>query len=184
MFIVAMLDKNGKLCNDFHRLFVWSPEHCYSRALWALADVVMIVGLGIDLVELGRIRRSLERFGVHFIQKLLHSSEQAFLPLPDTARMEERLTSPEMVSFIAGRFAAKEAGAKALGTGFSGGIGLHDVRIHALASGQPMVSFYGRAKEVAAALGIGSTHLSLSHARETAGAVVVLEAGVPPDIPV
>ena len=137
----------------------------------------MIVGLGIDLVELSRIRRSLERFGGHFLRKLLHPSELAGLFPPDKPETAEDLISPRAVAFAAGRFAAKEAGAKALGTGFSGGIGLHDIRVHSLVSGQPAISFHGQALSVAESLGVGAAHLSLTHARETAGAVVVLEAG-------
>ena len=135
----------------------------------------MIVGLGIDLVELSRIRHSLERFGDQFLHRLLHSSELADLPPPSAALKEDKPASSRLISFTAARFAAKEAGAKALGTGFSGGIGLHDIRIHSLPSGQPTISFHGQARIVADSLGARNAHLSLSHAKETAGAVVILE---------
>lgn len=128
----------------------------------------MIVGIGIDLVEIERIRRSLERFGDTFIKKMLHPSE-----LKD---FSFDVLSPAATPHIAGRFAAKEAAVKALGTGFSGGIGLHDVRISALSSGKPVLAFYGKAQERAAELGTESIHLSISHSRDTAGAVVVLES--------
>ena len=142
----------------------------------------MIVGLGIDLVELSRIRRSLERFGEHFLNRILHPSELAFRPdgpKPGVFNEAEPGAS-RLAAFAAARFAAKEAGVKALGTGFSGGIGLHDVRIVSLPSGRPVISFHGQALAAANALGVISAHLSLTHARETAGAVVVLEAAPTP----
>ena len=138
----------------------------------------MIVGLGIDLVELSRIRRSLERFGDHFLRKILHPSEMAGLPMPIAPDQDHPAIPEPTVAFAAARFAAKEAGAKALGTGFTNGIGLHDIRITSLPSGKPVISFHGPAREAARALGAASAHLSLTHARETAGAVVVLEGGV------
>jgi holo-[acyl-carrier protein] synthase len=140
----------------------------------------MIVGLGIDLVELSRIRRSLERFGAHFLRKLLHPSELAGLPPTDELNIRMELPLARMTPFIAARFAAKEAGAKALGTGFSHGIGLHDIRILSLASGRPIINFHGQALAVADTLGVAIAHVSLSHARETAGAVVVLETSEAP----
>lgn len=142
----------------------------------------MIIGLGIDLVELSRIRRSLERFGEQFLRRILHPSELAFLPGgARTGDFREEPASSRAVAFAAARFAAKEAGVKALGTGFSDGIGLHDVRILSLPSGRPVISFHGRALTAAEALGVTSAHLSLTHARETAGAVVVLEAEAAPE---
>jgi holo-[acyl-carrier protein] synthase len=154
----------------------------------------MIVGLGIDLVELSRIRRSLERFGGHFLRRLLHPSEleaacERLRPGRGSAPEDQRVFSPSrsgqlslpipaerLTPFAAARFAAKEAGAKALGTGFAGGIGLHDIRILSLTSGKPIISFHGQALATAVALGVTTAHLSLTHARESAGAVVVLEA--------
>ena len=128
----------------------------------------MIVGLGIDLVELARIKRVLERFGEAFAEKIFHESERALLPA----------AQGKLVSYVAARFAAKEAGVKALGTGFTGGIGLHDVRVHSLASGKPEISFHGKARERAEFLGVRAAHLSLTHARDSAAAVVVLEDNV------
>lgn len=131
----------------------------------------MIVGLGFDLVELERIRFSLERFGPRFLEKLLHATERSDWPeLPD-------LTTAHMVARVAGRFAAKEAGAKALGSGFAAGVGPHDIRIATHASGKPLLAFYGEALLRANALCVTGVHLSISHARATAGAVVVLESG-------
>ncbi len=128
----------------------------------------MIVGIGIDYVEIARIRRSLERFGQIFVQKVLHASEQLALP-------EDPLL-PYFISRFAARFAAKEAAVKALGTGFAGGIGLHDIRVDSLSSGQPLLSFYDKAQERALFLEVGNIHVSLTHTRDHAAAVVVLES--------
>lgn len=128
----------------------------------------MIIGLGIDIAELPRIHRSLERFGTHFADKILHPDEMAAMPGND-------LLSPAAVAYIAARFAAKEAGAKALGTGFSNGIGPHDIRIASRPSGRPVVSFHNKALERMQALGGTSVHVSLTHSRENAAAVVVME---------
>lgn len=141
----------------------------------------MIVGLGIDLVELERIRRSLDRFGPHFVEKLLHASEVS-APLADADTY-----SQAQVAHVAARFAAKEAGAKALGTGFAQGVGLHDIRVHSLPSGQPQIRFYGRALERARTMEVTGAYISLTHAENNACAVVVLESvpGAPPlqDVP-
>lgn len=129
----------------------------------------MIVGLGLDVTELRRIRRSLERFGNAFCAKVLHPEEMRGMPAV------ESVPSSSATAWLAGRFCAKEAAVKALGTGFTGGIGLHDVRVLSLPSGGPELTFHGRAKARAEALGASTVHLSLSHSRDTAAAVVILE---------
>ncbi|MBG0776446.1 MAG: holo-[acyl-carrier-protein] synthase [Desulfovibrionaceae bacterium] len=123
----------------------------------------MIVGLGIDVVELERIRASWERFGDAFARRVLCAEELAALPARNP------------VPFLAARFAGKEAAVKALGTGMSDGVGLRQVRILALPSGRPVIDFTGRAREVFDALGAGRGLVSLTHGRDTAAAVVVLE---------
>lgn len=135
----------------------------------------MIMGLGIDIVEIDRVRRSIDRFGRRFIAKILHESE-----LPDLACSPP--CSQTAAARVASRFAAKEAGAKALGTGFSNGIGPRDIRVCSLPSGQPAISLHGMALKRANALGVGAAHLSLSHGRDNACAVVVFEGQpTPPD---
>jgi holo-[acyl-carrier protein] synthase len=133
--------------------------------------LIMIVGLGMDIVEIGRIRQALERFGLHFMNKTFHTSEIAAKFSSECA-----ILSAYTISHVAARFAAKEAGAKALGTGFIGGIRFQDIRIFSLASGKPEVVFYNKALERACELGVTHAHLSLTHAKDTAGAVVVLES--------
>ena len=123
----------------------------------------MIIGLGTDITELARIKASCDRFGKRLLQKILTEDEQQYLP-----------ESP--IAYIAGRFAAKEATVKALGTGFSDGIGLLDVEVTRGPAGQPLLRLHGSARQRAEALGMRAAHISISHDRNAAVAVVVLEA--------
>ncbi len=122
----------------------------------------MIVGLGIDLVEIERIRNSLDRFGDRLLQKVLCPEEI------------ERLSS-DPAHQVAALFAGKEAAVKALGTGFRLGVTMHDIRILHLPSGKPEIHFSGRALEVSRELGAERAHISLTHERGNAAAVVILE---------
>lgn len=124
----------------------------------------MIVGLGIDMTELERIRAAHARFGRRFLEKFLAPGELSALP-----------EAPRL-SLLAGRFAAKEAAVKALGTGFSGGIGPCQIEVVILPSGAPSLVFHDHAREKAGQLGMRAAHLSISHERSHAVAVVVLEA--------
>ncbi len=124
----------------------------------------MIVGLGLDVVELPRIAAALSRFGDRFCARILTPAESAALP-------------PAPISRLAGLFAAKEAAVKALGTGFSQGIGFHHLEILPDALGRPILRFFGPAQDRATALGAANVHLSITHSRDTAAAVVVLEGG-------
>lgn len=128
-----------------------------------LVDNCMIIGLGTDITELARIKASYDRFGVRLLQKILTEEEQKNLP-----------ESP--IAYIAGRFAAKEATVKALGTGFSDGLGLLDVEILRGPAGQPLLRLHGPARQRAEAMGMRAAHISISHDRSAAVAVVVLEA--------
>ncbi|MDL2266716.1 holo-ACP synthase [Desulfovibrio sp. OttesenSCG-928-G15] len=132
----------------------------------------MIVGLGMDLVEITRIQRSLSRFGDHFLQKILHPSECEAL---DLTHPFDPSAASNAAARVAARFAAKEAASKALGTGFSQGIGLHDIRIYSEQSGKPRLELFGKAREQAEKLGATQILLTLTHSRDTAGAVVILE---------
>jgi holo-[acyl-carrier protein] synthase len=128
----------------------------------------MLVGLGIDVVEIARIRRSLDRFADRFLSRLLRPDEAVFLPSPDGPCWR-------IAEWVSGRFAAKEAALKALGTGLAAGIGLHDLRIVPNDEGRPLLSLHGAARERARRLGARTPHLSLTHTRATAAAVVILE---------
>jgi holo-[acyl-carrier protein] synthase len=126
----------------------------------------MIVGLGIDLVELDRIEHSLERHGRRFLERVLTPFELEHTP-GKVAR--------NAVAYVAARFAAKEAAAKALGTGFSQGVWLSTIEVRPLPSGKPELVLYEGALLVFKNLGATHAHLSLTHGRDTAAAVVVLE---------
>lgn len=109
------------------------------------------VGLGVDIVEIARIKAILERTP-SFKTKVFSEDERAYC---------ESKSMPEI--HFATRFAAKEAVLKALGTGFSEGIGVRDIEVTRNAKGKPMVMLYRRAKEVAAELGVIELPLSLSY---------------------
>lgn len=126
----------------------------------------MIQGTGFDLAALPRIRTLLERYGERFLRRLLTEKERSGLPVSTSGR----------TAYVAGRFAAKEAAVKALGTGFSQGIGMHDVEILTLSSGEPVLFLHGEAAARATSLGVRTTHVSISHERDMAGAVVILES--------
>jgi holo-[acyl-carrier protein] synthase len=124
----------------------------------------MVVGVGTDLIEIERVRQSIERFGERFLARVYSLDEIAYC--------QRKKSSAE--SFAA-RFAAKEAGAKALGTGISRGVGWRELAVRRAPSGQPSLELTGRALEIAQTLGVTRISLSLTHSRELAMAVVVLE---------
>ena len=124
----------------------------------------MIVGLGLDVVELDRIERVLSRFGDRFLRRVLTENERARVPKKSSA------------AFIAARFAAKEAAAKALGTGFRQGVGFHTLEVRKFPSGKPEMVFFGPARALCEKMGVTSVHLSMTHGRDVASAVVILEA--------
>lgn len=122
----------------------------------------MILGLGADLVEIARIKRIYARYGAHFLAKILTAAEIASLP-----------ANP--VTVLAGRFAAKEAAAKSLGTGFADGVTFADFEIFNASSGKPELHFSGAALARAREMGMARAHLSISHERSMAMAIVILE---------
>jgi len=126
----------------------------------------VIVGLGIDLVELNRIERSMDRHGQKFLSRILTPYELNLLPSRAKANA---------VPYVAARFAAKEAAAKALGTGFREGVWFKTIEVRPLPSGKPEFCLYDGALAVFQSLGATRAHLSLTHGRDTAAAVVVLE---------
>jgi holo-[acyl-carrier protein] synthase len=123
----------------------------------------VILGLGLDVAEIPRIRNSLERFGQRFIARVLTKAEAAGMPKGDAA------------PYVAARFAAKEAAAKALGTGFAKGVTQTSIEVQNLPSGAPMLLLHGKALEIASAMGVQRIHISLTHGRDIAAATVILE---------
>jgi holo-[acyl-carrier protein] synthase len=124
----------------------------------------MIVGTGIDLAEVERIRAAIERFGDRFVQRIYTSGEIAYVERK--ANRYER---------YAGRFAAKEAGMKAIGTGWKRGVRWHDFEIANLPSGRPTLRLHGEAARVAEKLGVRSIALSITHTSQFGMAQVILE---------
>lgn len=125
----------------------------------------MIVGIGLDVVELDRIAGVWRRRGARFAEKILRPEEIAALPKIGDA----------IIRRLAIQFAAKEAAVKALGTGFRSGVTFHGIETWSLPSGQPMLRFHDGALARAEALGVTGAHVSLTHGRDVAAAVVVLE---------
>ena len=125
----------------------------------------MVLGLGTDLIEIARIEESLERHGERFLHKIFTESEIAYC-------LQKKRSSAE--SFAA-RFAAKEAGAKALGTGISRGVSWKELEVRREIGERPTLHLSGRAAERAAQMGVRTLSLSLTHSRDVAMAVVVAE---------
>jgi holo-[acyl-carrier protein] synthase len=125
----------------------------------------MIVGTGIDLERVDRIRAALERHGRRFLERVFTAQEIAYAE-GRKARCES----------YAARFAAKEAAMKALGTGWDRGVRWLDIEIVREASGRPGLRFHGRAAEIAAGMGCRSASVSLSHSSDNAIAQVILES--------
>ena len=124
----------------------------------------MIVGTGVDLAEVPRIRAAIERYGDRFIQRIYTPVEIAYV--------ERKANRFEQ---YAARFAAKEAGMKAIGTGWRGGVLWRDLEVSNLPTGQPTLRLYGVASQVAEKLGVRRISLSLTHTAELAMAHVILE---------
>lgn len=111
----------------------------------------MIFGVGTDIVELSRIQETYDRFGDHFVDRLLMDEEKA---------LYQKNKFP--VRFLAMRFAAKEATVKAMGTGFAHGVWIRDVGVVSNNWGRPEVIWSPRGQAVCDDLGIGDGHVSLS----------------------
>ncbi|MFU8821237.1 MAG: holo-ACP synthase [Gammaproteobacteria bacterium] len=118
----------------------------------------MIFGIGTDVVRLDRVEATLDRFGEHFVQRLLLPEEEA------QYRRHRR-----KARFLAMRFAAKEAVVKAMGTGFRNGMWIRDVGIVQDARGKPEIVYSARGRALCAQMGIGAGHVSLT---DEAGLVV------------
>lgn len=124
----------------------------------------MVLGVGTDLIEIARVEASLERYGQRFL-------ERVFTPQEIEYCMRKRRPAES----LAARFAAKESGAKALGTGISRGVSWKEIEVRRLPGERPTLHWSGRAEELALAMGANRTSLSVTHARDVAMAVVILE---------
>jgi holo-[acyl-carrier protein] synthase len=124
----------------------------------------MIIGTGVDLCEVDRIKDAIGRHGRHLIDRVFTERESAYA---------ERKTNK--FERYAARFAAKEAGMKALGTGWRGGLGWRDLEVTNLPSGRPTLTFHGKAAEIATKMGVRNVSLSITHTAVQALAMVILE---------
>ncbi|RMG29987.1 MAG: holo-ACP synthase [Bacteroidetes bacterium] len=128
----------------------------------------MVIGVGIDLIEVERVGRRVQR-GEAFKRKVFTPAEIAYC---------EKQAHPGQ--HFAARFAAKEAFFKALGTGWSGDMQFYEVEVQHLPSGRPGLLLHGSCRQLAAQMGVTHIHLSLTHLAASAAAVVVLEGEAPP----
>jgi holo-[acyl-carrier protein] synthase len=124
----------------------------------------MIVGSGIDIAEVPRIRNSIDRFGERFLERIYTRGEIRYCQ-----------SKANSVERYAARFAAKEAAMKALGTGWSRGVRWRDIEVSREPGGRPTLVFHGKAAEFAGRMGALHVALSLSHTAEHAIAQVILE---------
>jgi holo-[acyl-carrier protein] synthase len=124
----------------------------------------MIVGSGVDLCEVERIKNAIARHGRRFVERVYTDREIAYAE--SKANLYER---------YAARFAAKEAGMKALGTGWRGGIAWRDFEVANQPSGRPTLQLHGKALELARKLGVENIALSITHTSVQAMALVILE---------
>ena len=124
----------------------------------------MIFGIGTDIVRVARMQEDIDRFGERFAARILTANE-----------LHEYRQNSNKANFLARRFAAKEAAAKALGTGFSRGVQLHDIEVAHDAQGKPLLEFRGRAREFLQEKSITIAHISLADEQDHAVAFVTLE---------
>ncbi|CAK0760784.1 Holo-(acyl-carrier-protein) synthase [uncultured Gammaproteobacteria bacterium] len=134
----------------------------------------MIIGIGNDLIDIGRIERTLERFGDRFLERVFTDGER------DKAERRAHGGSANRAASYAKRFAAKEACAKALGTGFSAGVFWRDLAVITLPGGRPGMELSGgasvRLHQLTPPGMIAAIHLTLTDEPPLAAAVVVIEA--------
>src|SRR5438105_12551940 len=128
----------------------------------------MILGIGIDIIEVERIAASYERFGERFLNRILHANEIKYC-------LSHKVPGP----FLAARFAGKEAISKAFGTGIGAQLGWQDMEICRKESGEPYVVLHGAGQKLLAMRGGRAVLVSLSHTQAHASAVAILE-GVEP----
>ena len=125
----------------------------------------MILGTGIDIIEVDRIKGSYERFGERFLQRILRPGEINYC-----------LSHKEPAPFLAARFAAKEAISKAFGTGIGAQLGWQDMEVARKQTGEPFVILHDGGQALLRERGARMVHLSLSHTAHHATAMAILES--------
>src|SRR5207247_6747699 len=126
----------------------------------------MILGIGIDIIEVARIKASHEKFGERFANRILLPDEIAYC-----------LSHKNPAPFLAARVAAKEAISKAFGTGIGAQLGWQDMEIGRKETGEPFVILHGAGQKLLAMRGGRAVLVSLSHTQAHASAVAILESG-------
>ena len=124
----------------------------------------MILGIGIDIIEVARIEASYERFGERFLNRILHPKEISYC-------LSHKAPGP----FLAARFAAKEAISKAFGTGIGAQLGWQDMEVGRKESGEPFVILHEAGQKLMQSRGARAVLISLSHTQAHASAVAILE---------
>lgn|SRR5487761_1320016 len=124
----------------------------------------MVIGIGIDMIEIARIEETISRFGERFLHRI-------YLP----GEIRYCLRKHNSAESFAARFAAKEAAAKALGTGIQSGVGWQEIEVVREPSGRPCLRLHGRAASIASSLGANHFLVSLTHTRTHAMAQVLLQ---------
>ena len=125
----------------------------------------MILGTGIDIVEIERVTRSIERYGTRFLERIYTVGEIAYC----------RRKRHNAAESFAARFAAKEAAAKALGTGIGFGVTWREIEVGREPAGRPLLLLHGRAAEIANTMGVKHSSISITHTGSQAMAMVILE---------
>jgi holo-[acyl-carrier protein] synthase len=129
----------------------------------------MILGIGIDIIEVARVQASFEKFGDRFTNRILHPNEVSYC-------LSHRVPGP----FLAARFAAKEAISKAFGTGIGAQLGWHDMEVGRKESGEPYVILHEKGRILLNERGAKHLLISLSHTAAHATAVAILEGNEVP----
>jgi holo-[acyl-carrier protein] synthase len=124
----------------------------------------MILGVGIDLIEVERVRKSYEKFGERFVNRILRPDEIRYC-----------LSHKHPAPFLAARFAAKEAVSKAFGTGIGARLGWQDMEVAKKESGEPCLILHGGGLDLMRERGAVRVLLSLTHTENYASAVAILE---------
>lgn len=124
----------------------------------------MIYGVGIDMVEVERIKNAMQKRGQRFTQRIFTEKEVLYCEKREKSKYQH----------YAARFAAKEAVFKALGTGWRQGVSWSEIEVENLPSGKPRINVFGRTKEIAESLGGKTFHISITHCKEYAISEVIL----------
>jgi len=127
----------------------------------------MILGVGIDIIEVARIQASHERFGERFLNRILHPNEISYC-------LSYKVPAP----FLAARFAAKEAISKAFGTGIGSQLGWQDMEVGRKPSGEPYVILHEAGQQLLRERGARAVLISLSHTQNYATAVAILDGEI------